>query len=191
VLRTPVPTGRHPGIERTCTCLCNRQDRPFAAELISPATKPEEQIIALKFLLHFVGDLHQPLHAADDHDRGGNSKRVSFPGAKGGNLHHFWDTVFVQQLGPNVARIASDLNGRIIQRDIQAWSKGEPSDWVMESFSVAKEDAYGRLPQPNARGTFQLSADYIAMATNDVALQLSKAVVRLALLLNKTLGPPQ
>jgi hypothetical protein len=61
----------------------------------------------------------------------------------------------------------------------------------MESFSVAKEDAYGRLPQPNARGTFQLPADYIAMATNDVALQLSKAGVRLAFLLNKTLGPPK
>jgi len=40
----------------------------FADELANPDTDPEEQVVALKFLLHFVGDLHQPLHAADDHD---------------------------------------------------------------------------------------------------------------------------
>ena len=58
-----------------------------------------------------------PLHAADDHDRGGNDEEgVDAPGIKGGNLHHFWDTVFVQQLGPNVARIAADLNGHITER---------------------------------------------------------------------------
>lgn len=49
----------------------------FAAELADPATSAEEQIMALKFVLHFVGDIHQPLHTSDDHDRGGNSKRVS------------------------------------------------------------------------------------------------------------------
>ena len=49
----------------------------FADELANPDTDPEEQVVALKFLLHFVGDLHQPLHAADDHDRGANDKKVS------------------------------------------------------------------------------------------------------------------
>jgi hypothetical protein len=49
----------------------------FAAELANPATDLEEQIVALKFLLHFVGDMHEPLHASDDHDRGGNDKCVS------------------------------------------------------------------------------------------------------------------
>ena len=49
----------------------------FADELSNPNTAPEEQIVALKFLLHFVGDMHQPLHAADDNDRGGNQKKVS------------------------------------------------------------------------------------------------------------------
>ena len=97
--------------------------------------------------------------------------------------------MFVQQLGPNVARVAADLNGRITEQDVQAWSKGGPPDWAMESFKVAREDAYGRLPQPNARGTYQLPAEYISMATHDVASQLSKAGVRLAAMLNKALGP--
>ena len=43
----------------------------------NPATGAAEQLVALKFLLHFVGDLHQPLHAADDHDAGGNKKLVA------------------------------------------------------------------------------------------------------------------
>ena len=178
----PLPAGTLASNGPAHACVVDKIEQ-FATELASSATPPEEQIVALKFLLHFVGDLHQPLHASDDHDRGGNSKRASMPGIKGGNLHHFWDTVFVQQLGPNIARIAVDLNGRITDRDVQAWSKGGPSDWAMESFTVAKEDAYGRLPQPNARGTYQLSDDYIAMAIRDVASQLSKAGVRLATML--------
>jgi S1/P1 Nuclease len=164
--------------------------RQFAAELANPATNHEEQIVALKFLLHFVGDLHQPLHAADSHDRGGNDKRVSAAGLKAGTLHHYWDTTFVGQLGPNASRIAADLNEHMSEHDLQAWARGEPSDWAMDSFMVAKDDAYGRLPSPNAPGSFPLPDDYLTMARRDVAIQLSKAGVRLAFLLNKTLGSP-
>ena len=46
----------------------------FSAELGDPATAYSEQLVALKFLLHFVGDLHQPLHASDDHDSGGRRR---------------------------------------------------------------------------------------------------------------------
>jgi hypothetical protein len=62
----------------------------FATELADPASDLEEQIVALKFLLHFMGDAHQPLHDSDDSDRGGNAKRVSASGLKAGNLHHYW-----------------------------------------------------------------------------------------------------
>jgi hypothetical protein len=163
----------------------------FAAELADPSTGSEEQILALKFLLHFVGDLHQPLHASDDHDRGGNDKRVSAPGFKAGNLHRYWDTEFVEQLGPNAKSIASDLIGHISETQAQKWSQGTIADWAAESFKLAKDDAYGQLPEPNARGSFRLTEDYIAMATQDVAEQLSKAGVRLAVLLNKAFAPSQ
>jgi hypothetical protein len=108
--------------------------------------------VALKFLLHFVGDVHQPLHAADKHDRGGNDERVSAPGFKAGNLHHFWDTEFVQQLGPDPKSIASDLLGHISESREQAWAQGGPADWALESFTLGRDDAYGQLPEPNARG---------------------------------------
>jgi hypothetical protein len=67
----------------------------FAAELADPATDLEEQIMALKFVLHFVGDFHQPLHASDNRDRGGNDVKVSavgFPHHSRDELHGYWDT---------------------------------------------------------------------------------------------------
>jgi hypothetical protein len=163
----------------------------FAAELTNPSTAPEEQIAALKFVLHFVGDVHQPLHSSDDHDRGGNSKRVSASGFKAGNLHHFWDTEFVDQLGPSADAIASDLIESITADQAKAWSQGSPSDWALESFQVAKDDAYGQLPDPGSRKSYRLSDDYISAATTDVAAQLSKAGVRLAFVLNTALTPPR
>ena len=58
----------------------------------------------------------------------------------------------------------------------------------MESFKVAKDDAYGQLPKANSKHVYRLSDDYMATATKDVALQLSKGGVRLAFVLNQTLG---
>ena len=58
----------------------------------------------------------------------------------------------------------------------------------MESFKVAKADAYGKLPEPSARGSYRLTDEYITAATDDVAQQLSKAGVRLAFVLNGALG---
>jgi alanine racemase len=58
----------------------------------------------------------------------------------------------------------------------------------MESFKVAKDDAYGQLPEPNSKHVYRLSDDYMAMATQDAAMQLSKGGVRLAFVLNQALG---
>jgi hypothetical protein len=183
--RLPAGTLASNGPDRDC--VVDKIDE-FAAELASPAADASERIVALKFLLHLVGDLHQPLHAADDHDRGGNDKRVSVSGLRAGTLHHYWDTEFVEQLGPDPRRIAAALVEHISGGDVRAWSRGSPSDWAMESFRVAKDDAYGRLPTPNARGSYRLTDDYVAMAERDVAAQLGKAGVRLAFMLNKALG---
>jgi hypothetical protein len=113
----------------------------FAAELTDPNTDAEERVAALKFLLHFVGDLHQPLHSADDSDRGGNAKRVSADGFKAGNLHSYWDTPFVVSLGDDAKTVASDLVGHITKTQAAEWQKGSPADWATEAFYIAKSDA--------------------------------------------------
>ena len=68
------------------------------------------------------------------------------------------------------------------------WARGTPEDWAMESFQIAKADVYGQLPPPNERGGYRLPDSYAAMAERDVTLQLSRAGVRLATVLNKALG---
>jgi hypothetical protein len=188
--RPPIRAGKLASLGPAEDCVVDKIEA-FAVELKDPTTNPEERLVALKFVLHFVGDLHQPLLASDAHDRGGNDKRVSAKGFKASNLHRFWDTEFVEQLGPDAKTIASDLIGRITEAQARAWSHGTTSDWAVESFQVAKQDAYGRLPEPSKRRGFRLTNDYIAMAADDVAQQLSKAGVRLAMLLNQAFGKAQ
>lgn len=178
-----IPASRGPADD----CIVDKIEA-FTGELRDPHTKPEERILALKFLMHFVGDVHQPLHAADANDRGGNRKRASALGFKAGNLHRFWDTEFVERLGADPKTIAADLIDEITEDQVQAWSQGTASDWAMETFQVAKWDAYGQLPQPSKRRSYRLTEAYVATAVRDVAEQLSKSGVRLAMLLNQAFG---
>ncbi len=165
----------------------------FATELASPRTQPAERLLALQFLLHFVGDLHQPLHAADDRDSGGNRVRVSARGERAGNLHHYWDTVFVESLGEDAPEVADALCAHMGARELAAWQRGTPADWAGESFALARRVAYGELPAPQraARGRgdrYRLSETYMRDSREVVALQLSRAGVRLAWLLNRALS---
>jgi len=182
----PIPTGTVASNGPAQDCVVDKIEQ-FTAELASPATDPEEPIVALRFLLHFVGDLHQPLHASDDNDRGGNDNRVSAPGLGAGNLHHFWDTESVDQPGADARSIAANLIGHMSKAQQQDWSQGLPADWAQESFQIARDDAYGRLPQSNAHRVYVLADDYLSMAIQDVALQLSKVGVRLTFILNNAL----
>ena len=71
-----LPTGTPASAGPARDCVVGKINQ-FIVELKSPVTSPEERLLALKFLLHFVGDMHQPLHASDDHDAGGNQKNVT------------------------------------------------------------------------------------------------------------------
>jgi hypothetical protein len=167
-------------------CVVDKIDQ-FSAELGDPATHAAERRRALQFLLHFVGDVHQPLHSSDDHDEGGNLKSASGSGIQAGNLHHDWDTEFVKRLGPDPAAIAQVLIGKISDADRAQWSGGTSADWAMETFAVGKQHAYGMLPAPTRRNHYKLTPAYVDDATREVGEQLSKAGVRLAMLLNQAL----
>jgi hypothetical protein len=144
----------------------------FAVELSSPATGASERLLALKFLLHFVGDLHQPLHAADDHEAGGNKKLVAGEGTHPSNLHHYWDVEFVERLGTDPRQVAATLIERISEPQRKDWSSGTPADRAMEAFALARRDAYGLLPPPEGHDTYSLPPSYTEQAERDVALQL-------------------
>ena len=168
-------------------CIVTKIDQ-FAAELQNPLSEPEERLLALKYLLHLVGDLHQPLHASDDDDRGGNDARVSAEGFRANNLHHYWDTEFVQLLGADAPAVAHNLLLRITKADRRRWMSGSPTDWALDSFQSARNIAYGQLSPPGPTGSYRLSESYVAAARDTVTLQLIKAGVRLAATLDRALG---
>jgi hypothetical protein len=184
--RRPLPPGTVASNGPAQACVVDKIDQ-FTTELASPATSTSERRKALQFLLHFVGDVHQPLHASDDHDRGGNDKTVSVRGIPTNNLHHYWDTEFVMRLGANPPAIARLLIGRISEEDRRKWSRSTAGEWAIESFHVAGQHAYGLLPAPSSPSHYKLSTAYVSDATEVTAEQLSKAGVRLAFVLNQAL----
>ena len=173
-------------------CVIDKIDE-FTAELGNPQTATAERLIAFKFMIHFIGDLHQPLHSSDHQDRGGNCIALSPPSPDGQetNLHAYWDVGTVNVLGSNPAAIAQQLNAAITPAQVNEWSQGTVRSWALETFAVGKRDAYHlpSLPTCAAPGSIALSADYIKTAQDDANLQLRRAGVRMAALLNKALGP--
>lgn len=194
-----IPAGKpaYPGVPNDCVI---DKINEFAAELRNPATSPEEQLLALQFLLHLVGDEHQPLHSSDRHDRGGNSDKISsaagitLPAAASDQvLHHLWDTEFVEQLvGTDAQANAKTLNKAISAQQCKAWLAGAPDKWAeawaVETYStVGAPKAYGALPE-TTNGKYDLPKAYVDIARNVVPEQLRKAGVRLAALLTWSLS---
>src|SRR6516164_1365741 len=142
-------------------CVVDKIDQ-FAAELAAPKTDAEERLVALKFVLHFVGDMHQPLHAADNRDKGGNGVKVMVDGfghKSRDSLHGFWDTQFVDALGRPPATLAKQLLAQITPEQEGEWKRGTADDWANESFSIAQADVYG---DPPLSGAAHLDEAYVA-----------------------------
>jgi len=162
------------------------------AELTDPSRSAALKAESLKFLIHFVGDLHQPLHAVDDHDRGGNDVRVAALGGESGratNLHAVWDTGLISEStepeAACAARLLDDLSAHPVDVSLDVVK------WAEESHDVALRVAYhysgfsssGPPPQP-----ITLDASYRAAAIAAIDLQLERGGARLGALLNALLG---
>lgn len=177
-------------------CVVNKVEE-FAAELSSPTTTDQEKVLALRFLMHFVGDLHQPLHASDDFDRGGNQKQASIGTAKAAALHHHWDTTFVELIGAPVGGTTTDPKAVVLALrtptavELAQWQGAQsPRYWALESYALAQGYAYA-LPAPTSvagKQVYELDATYVKNATSVTADQLNKAGYRLAAILNRALG---
>jgi hypothetical protein len=171
-------------------CLVDRLNA-FEAELKDPATLQAERIVALKFVLHFVGDIHQPLHASDNGNQGGNCIRLALGEARTTNLHSYWDTGLIVRMGSDPVALAQTLRGQITPAQKRAWEAGDATAWALESYGIAKSTAYWPgAPAGCARDAAPVSlpAGYDAPAQAAIALQLEKAGVRLAWVLNRLLG---
>lgn len=137
---------------------------------------------ALKFLVHFAADLHQPLHAGDRGDRGGNDLPVVYNN-RPTNLHSLWDTPLVAAAAaqPGFQQRLTRKAGYLERRRLQ---KGTPADWAWQAHDVSRDTAYA--PLPSARPAV-LGDQYARQAAPAVELQLRRAGLRLARLLNDSL----
>jgi hypothetical protein len=105
------------------------------------------QLIFLKSLGHWVGDIHQPLHVSFQDDRGGNQIKSSSPCK--GNLHRVWDKCITKRInGKDSMQFAEDLWGEVTDQDRDDWAGVEinqttVSSWANESFSISKQADVG------------------------------------------------
>jgi S1/P1 Nuclease len=159
-----------------CIVAAVERERAVLANRTAGARRRGE---ALMFLVHLIGDLHQPLHCADDHDAGGNDVHVVFLG-RPDNLHAVWDSGLLA---------ASRIGETARVRRLEAWIDGRDAtlgagtvvDWVLASHRAAAAHAYV-LPADH-----RLGPAYVAANLPVVDHQLALAGVRLARLLNEVL----
>ena len=160
----------------------------FRRQLADAQTDRVARVEALKYLVHFVGDIHMPLHCAERYgDKGGNMVWVRETNdVKATRLHAFWDeTLVVKNIkarGMDVTAYADSLNRAITAGQVKAWRTGAPADWAWEAHLLAVKEVYAGIPVHGKAVT--LDAAYIANSQRIVAEQLTKAGLRLAQLLN-------
>jgi len=194
---------------------CASQQIPQLLAVLRDSTRPvRERNEALKWIVHLVGDIHQPLHAASNiyaagvvdesghaTDRGGNDVAVALAGVKTRGkreLHGVWDNDLVNlSLGLRVADRAGPTDALLdrLTQEARAIAPsrlgGSALDWAIESNSLARKVAYNfrdfTCEQP-VNGIVVLDRSYVERATRLIPGQLELAGARLAALLNANLG---
>jgi hypothetical protein len=146
---------------------------------------------ALQFLIHFVGDIHQPLHAYAplNHPKGA-WVRI---GETTDKMHLWWDNEFVDQLGFDSSELASKLTAQITMDERIEWEQGTSEDWANESYQIthdflAMHSLLGvRWDKTSEKSPIVLPASVLDEVAPIIARRLKMAGMRLAWLLNRAL----
>ncbi len=147
---------------------------------------------ALKFIIHLVGDLHQPLHVGTAEDRGGNQVPVLYRGYRT-NLHTAWDGAIYDDDGNSPEEHAAALLEGLEEEDRERIMSGRPYDWALESHRIVREFVYPRLEDLAVRryrtAPPELSGPYAEAARPIMRRRMLEAGLRLAYLLNQADEP--
>ena len=144
----------------------------------------DERAMALKFLVHFIADIHQPLHAGMASDRGGNLVRVEWFGAPT-NLHTVWDTRLIEHQQLSYTEYVEFLD-HAEPHEIAMWQASGYLVWMRES--QALRDTVYTLPSAQQGASPDLRWDYVNAMTPIMEQRLLQAGMRLAAVLNRSLG---
>jgi len=148
----------------------------YSAILANRSSSPAARVEALAFVVHFIGDIHQPLHADYRDDAGGNLFQVRWHG-HGSNLHRIWDSTMLDSVHLSAAQYAHKLS---LQNSPVA-TGGTPVDWAGESCRIDRDDGV----YPSSRTIGQA---YVQHELPIAERRLRQAGARLAALLNRDLG---
>jgi hypothetical protein len=182
-----IPLGGKYDSRRDCalpdSCVVTKID--YFLKVLTDKNAPRDQRAeALKFIVHFVGDIHQPLHAVKE-AKGGNGARVRFLGNdKCGryecNLHGVWDTSMILHAGLNRQEYSQHLEALISGEKLGGSNAGTPEQWANDSLRLA-----GAAWVPDGSN---LDEQYYQREIKVVDRQMALAGLRLARLLNDSIG---
>ncbi len=153
----------------------------FGDRLADFSLPAEQRLDALRFLAHFVVDIHQPLHVGRAADRGGNTLLVDAGVGSRVSLHRFWDSEVIRRTELSREAYVRALSGAI-ETNAPEWLQTTPVDWARES-QDARPSVYDFERRRN-----RLTDEYIEAAIALTRLRLSQAGVRLAGEVNRALG---
>lgn len=158
----------------------------FEKELADTSRSSSQRGLALRFIVHFVVDIHQPLHVGRQSDRGGNLVPVRVADRET-NLHAVWDGEPLRGAGDPSPRERARQLPRPSPLQVRGWQKAGPITWAEESQALRpRVYAFARRGDRPA----VLSTAYLDAARTLVDQRLSQAGVRLAGRLNALVGPP-
>jgi hypothetical protein len=146
--------------------------------LADKKAEPKLKVEALKWLVHLIADLHQPLRCIDNGDRNGSEFKIRFFG-RPTNLLRIWDSSILERLG-RPDRIEARLVEAVTRDDARLWSEGSAADWAMETHDLARRVAY----EPLGRDQIDVGQAYMTPAGEAVEHQLLRAGVRIAAVIN-------
>jgi hypothetical protein len=92
-------------------------------------------VVALKFIVHFVGDLHQPMHVSRAADKGGNTIQVNYDG-RGTNLHSLWDSGLLEHGGLNYQQLSEQYD-HATSAEVKKWQGDAMIVWAWESYQIS------------------------------------------------------
>ncbi|MDB5701028.1 MAG: hypothetical protein JWL66_1227 [Sphingomonadales bacterium] len=163
-----------------------------AALLAHRRLAAKDRLTALAFLVHFVGDLHQPLHAGEHDDQGGNKVIATYGmvANKRLNLHSIWDGYLAERAISSPRPGARGILAGISSSQRRAIAGGSVEDWSRESWAVSRDSAYAvALGDPCVTGVVgHLDDAKIAALVPVVRLQILRGGLRLGRMLNRALG---
>jgi hypothetical protein len=155
----------------------------FTQTVRDPNASREQKALALKFIVHVVGDVHQPFHAGNGEDRGSNDVKVRWFGEET-NLHSVWDSTLIDSRNLSYTVYARWLRRDIDPNETIAWWTADPQVWITESTAIR-----GLIyPAPEAANpSLGYAYQYEHFSTAEARLQ--QGGIRLAAYLNQTFAP--